>query len=402
MQPTISSLLGTPDGTSIRTEVVIVGAGPAGLAVAACLRRTRIPFVVLERGDRIAMPWHQHYERLHLHTAKVFSGLPDFPFPRHYPRYPSRLQVIDYLEAYTAHFGIRPHFDQHVISATYVAGEWRTATDDAIYLSPSLVIATGYNSRPYQPTWPGQARFDGPIVHTSAYRNGEPYRGKRVLVVGFGNSGGEIAIDLWEHGAQLVVLAVRGPINIIPRDLFGIPTLAFSIAQRKLPPRISDMLNAPLVRMRYGDLELYGLSKAADGPLTQITKRGRIPLIDVGTVRLLRSGNVKVRPGISEFTDRGVSFADGSTEEFDAVILATGYRPAVDAFLAEASTVTDEQGIPRVSGFETGWPGLYFCGFTVAPTGMLREIGIEAKRIAQAISRPDIRRQASISRYGRL
>jgi cation diffusion facilitator CzcD-associated flavoprotein CzcO len=208
-----------------------------------------------------------------------------------------------------------------------------------------------------------------------------------VLVVGFGNSGGEIAVDLCEHGAQSVALAVRSPVNVIPRDLFGIPATAFAIAQRKLPPPVADALNAPLVRRRYGDLARYGLSKAAEGPLTQIRMRGRIPLIDVGTVGLIRSGEIKVRPGISAFTERGVIFADGSMEEFDAVILATGYRPALDTWFAEAATVTDAQGIPRKSGYEAGVPGLYFCGFTNVPTGLLREIGIEAKRIAQAIAR---------------
>ena len=332
------------------------------------------------------MAWRRHYDRLHLHTAKAFSGLPYFPFPRHYPRYPSRLQVIDYLEAYAAHFGIRPCFGQNVVAVTHEAGEWRTVTEDAVYTSPNLVIATGFNNQPYQPVWPGQAQFDGPIVHSSAYRNGEPYRGKRVLVVGFGNSGGEIAVDLCEHGAQSVALAVRSPVNVIPRDLFGIPATVFAIAQCKLPPSIADALNAPLVGRRYRDLARYGLSKAAEGPLTQIRKRGRIPLIDVGTMRLIRSGEIKVRPGISEFTERGVIFADGSMEEFDAVILATGYRPALDAWFAEAPAVTDAQDIPRTSGYEAGVPGLYFCGFINVPTGLLREIGIEAQRIAQAIA----------------
>ncbi len=371
----------------IRTEVVIVGAGPAGLAVAACLRQAGVPCVVLERGDRIAPSWHRHYERLHLHTAKTFSHLPYFAFPHHYPRYPSRLQVIDYLEAYAAHFDIRPHFRQDVVAAQRVAGDWRITTDRASYLTSNLVIATGYNRCPYRPAWPGQPHFDGHIVHSSEYRNGEPYRGKRVLVVGFGNSGGEIAIDLWEHGARSIVLAVRGPVNVIPRDLFGIPAMALAIAQRKLPPRMADALNAPFIRLRFGDLARYGLRTAADGPIAQITKRARIPVIDVGIIRLIRLGAVAIRPGIAEFSERGVIFVDGSRDAFDAVILATGYRPALDTFLADAPSVTDEQGIPRASGYATALPGLYVCGFSIVPTGMLREIGIEAKRIAQALSR---------------
>jgi cation diffusion facilitator CzcD-associated flavoprotein CzcO len=396
MQLTSDCAPGIPGDAPIRTEAVIVGAGPAGLAVAACLRRARIPFVVLERGDRIAVSWHRHYERLHLHTAKTFSGLPYFAFPHHYPRYPSRLQVIDYLEAYAAHFDIRPHFSEQVVAAKRVAGEWCIATERASYVASNLVIATGYNSRPYQPTWPGQPQFDGHIVHSSEYRNGEPYRGKRVLVVGFGNSGGEIAIDLWEHGARSIVLAVRGPVNVIPRDIFGIPAMAFAIAQRRLPPRMADALNAPLVHRRFGDLARYGVRQAADGPITQITKHARIPVIDVGIVQLIRTRAVTIRPGITEFSARGVRFADGSEEAFDAVILATGYHPAIDAFLADASTVTDERGIPRVSGYATAVPGLYVCGFSIVPTGMLREIGIEAKGIARTLSRPLVTRTVAV------
>ncbi len=383
------SPMGSLADAFIDSPVVIVGAGPAGLAVAACLQRVGVPCVLLERGDRVGMSWHQHYDRLHLHTAKAFSGLPYVPFPRHYPRYPSRLQLIAYLEAYAAHFDIHPHFNQNVVAATHRDGAWWIMTTSTVYRSPNLVIATGYNLCPYQPTWPGQAQFVGAILHSSAYRNGEGYRGKRVLVVGFGNSGGEIAIDLWEHGAQDIVLAVRGPVNVTPRELFGIPATVFAIVQRRLPPRIADALTAPLLRMRFGDLARYGLRKAADGPLTQITTRRRIPLIDVGTVRLIRAGAITVRSGIVEFTDRGVIFADGSTDEFDAVILATGYRPALDTWLTEARQVTDEQGIPYTSGYETGVPGLYFCGFRSVATGLLREISIEAQRIAQAIARPN-------------
>ncbi len=191
-----------------------------------------------------------------------------------------------------------------------------------------------------------------------------------------------------------MVLSVRAPVNVTPRELFGIPATVFAIAQRKLPPRIADALTAPLLRLRFGDLARYGVRKAPDGPLTQITTRRRIPLIDVGTVRLIRAGAITVRSGVARFTDRSVIFADGSMDEFDAIILATGYRPALDTWLTPASTVTDEQGIPRASGYETDVPGLYFCGFRSVATGLLREIGIEAKRIAQAIDRSHSNRRS--------
>jgi cation diffusion facilitator CzcD-associated flavoprotein CzcO len=205
-----------------------------------------------------------------------------------------------------------------------------------------------------------------------------------VLVVGFGNSGGEIALDLLEHGAQ-VSLAVRSPVNVIPRELFGISILAISILENKLPPRLADAVNAPILRVVIGDLRPYGLRKLPHGTMTQIHREARIPLIDVGTIDLIKRGQIAVCPGIETFTEEGVSFTNGSQQKFEAVILATGYRPRVNAFLEGASDALDGNGTPTSSGGE-GLPGLYFCGYHVSPTGMLREIGLEAKRISAAIA----------------
>ena len=211
-----------------------------------------------------------------------------------------------------------------------------------------------------------------------------------MLVVGFGNSGGEIAIDLWEHGAQ-PSLAVRGPVNVIPRELFGIPILAIGILQRRLPPRLADALNAPILRVAIGDLKRYGLRQLPQGPLSQIQRDARIPLIDVGTLKLIKRGQISVYPGIERFTEDGVLFTDGQQGKFEAVILATGYRPRVNAFLEGASAAYDENGMPLSSGRETPLPGLYFCGYYVSPTGMLREIALEAQRISAAIARTRVR-----------
>ena len=136
-----------------------------------------------------------------------------------------------------------------------------------------------------------------------------------------------------------------------------------------------------------GDLTRYGLRKLPQGPISQIQGSARIPLIDVGTIELIKRGEVKVRPGIERFTENAVLFTDGEQEEFDTVILATGYRPRVNAFLEEALSAHDEGGTPLFSGPESPIPGLYFCGFHVSPTGMLREIAIEARKISAAIAR---------------
>ncbi len=363
----------------------MIGAGPAGLAVGACLRRARIPFTILERGDRIGTAWHRHYDRLHLHTDKAHSTLPFLKFPKGCPRYPSRGQVIDYLESYAARFELEPRFGQNVVAARREDGAWRVETADEAYRSRHLVVATGYTGEAIVPTWPGQDTFPGAILHSSAYRNGTPYRGQTVLVVGFGNSGGEIAIDLCEHGAR-PVMAVRSPVNVVPRDLFGLPILAISIPMSKLPARLADALNAPILRWKVGDIRKLGLTPASYGPLSQIYGKARIPLLDVGTLDLIRRGRVQVRPGIERFRGGNVVFSDGSQLACDAIVLATGYKPAVRSFLGE-SPALDDDGVPAVSGRESEVPGLYFCGFFVAPTGMFREIGIEARRIARAIDR---------------
>jgi indole-3-pyruvate monooxygenase len=367
-------------------HTIIVGAGPAGLAVGACLKQAKIPCLILEQTDKVGAAWHRHYDRLHLHTAKAYSALPFVPFPKDYPRYPSRLQVISYLEAYARQFQLKPRFGQQVITARYANNGWEVQTQDARYQALNLVIAAGYNREPYLPNWFGQASFRGTIMHSSQYRNGEPFKNQKVLVVGFGNSGGEIAIDLCEHEAQ-PSLAIRSPVNVIPRELLGIPILAIGVAQRKLPPRWADALNAPIVRAVMGDLTRYGLRKLPRGPVTQIQSDARIPLIDVGTIKLIKRGQIAVYPGIDRFTEDSVIFTDGKQGKFDAVILATGYRPRVNTFLEEDSTAYDENGTPLSSGHEMPIPGLYFCGYHVSPTGMLREIALEARRISAAITR---------------
>ena len=364
-----------------------MGASAAGLATAACLQRMREPAVVLEQADRVGAAWRGHYDRLQLHTDRARSGLPHRPMPGSYPRYPSRDQVVAYLEDYAAHFGIEPRFGERVTSIRRVAGSWRVTTTGSRYLAESVVVATGYTRVPNVATFPGRDEFAGEVLHSSEYSSGARFRGRRVLVVGFGNSGGEIAIELHEHGA-VPTLAVRGPVNVIPREILGVPILALGIAMRRLPAAVADALARSLLQVTVGNLEKLGLRRLPYGPNRQIRENGRIPLIDVGTLALIRQGAIAVRPGVERFTETGVAFSGGADEPFDAVVLATGYRPGLADFLEPASEVTGATGAPIASGRET-LPGLYFCGFYVSPTGMLREIAIEARRIARSIAATD-------------
>jgi cation diffusion facilitator CzcD-associated flavoprotein CzcO len=365
------------------SDAVIIGAGPAGLACAATMRATGLNVAVLEKADRVGAVWRHHYDRLHLHTDRNHSALPDMAMPPDYPTYPSRGQMVAYLESYAERFNIQPIFSVEVARIRRDGALWRAETPRGAFTAPIVVVASGIANSPYRPSWPGEEDYRGAAIHSSGYRNPAPYVGKRVLVVGFGNSGGEIALDLADAGID-VALAVRGPVQILPRDLLGFPILSWAILYRRLPARFVDIINAPILRLAVGNIESLGLRWAAKGPRQMVDEDGRIPLIDIGTLAKIRDGSIKIRGGIDCFVSDGVVFTGGTSEKFDMIILATGFRPDLRKLLPDVDGVFDRHGMPRVTGRPTEAPGLYFCGQITSPTGQLREIGIEALRIADS------------------
>ena len=364
-------------------ETIIVGAGPAGLACAAALDRAGGSVLVLEKSGTVGSSWRIHYDRLHLHTHRKHSGLPGRPMPDHFPKYPSRDQLIAYLEDYAAHLRIAPRFGTRVLRVTR-PGAWLVETDTSALTAANVVFATGIAGWPFRPGWPGLESFPGRIVHASEYANPKLFSGCRVLVVGLGNSGGEIAMDLCDAGVA-VSLSVRGPVNIVPRELFGIPVLTWAILQKPFPTAVVDALNAPLLRLTIGDLTKLGLRRSPKGPTAQAVEDRKIPLVDIGTVDRIRRGLIAIRPGLARIAGGDVHFADGASAPFDAIILATGYRPDLRALLPDHQDALDGSGGPLLCGQAIGHAGLFFCGQIPVPTGQLREIGIEATRIAATI-----------------
>lgn len=370
------------------TDTLVIGASAAGLAAAAQLRRRGLEFEIVEGDDRVGAPWRTRYDRLHLHTPRSVSGLPGLPIPRGWPRYLSRDQVVEYLERYAVRFELWPRFGERVTSVEPLARGWETTTTQGTWRSRHVVVATGLARVPVCPAWPGLERFAGPVLHSSEYRNGEPWRGRSVLVVGFGNSACEQALDLVEHDAA-AHLAVRSPVNAIPRDVFGaVPVLHVARLMRPLPSPLADKLSWPIVRLARGDLRRLGLRPLPYGPMTQITAHRRIPLLDIGTLAGIRSGRITVHPGIDHLRERDVVFTDGTTLQVDAIVLATGYRSGLEEFLPAWREVCDEEGFPLSSGAPSRLPGLYFCGMRILPSGMFPEIGLEAARIARSIEHP--------------
>lgn len=195
---------------------IIVGAGPSGLAVSASLSKYVIPSVILEKSDCIASLWQQKtYDRLKLHLPKQFCELPLMGFPEDFPKYPTKHQFVSYMESYASHFKIKPKFNQTVQSAEYdsASGFWRVRTQDSEYISRWLIVATGENAEPVIPEISGIERFHGPVVHTSVYKSGSDFRNQRVLVVGCGNSGMEVSLDLCRYNA-VPHMVVRNTVSV--------------------------------------------------------------------------------------------------------------------------------------------------------------------------------------------
>ena len=370
-------------------NTLIIGAGPAGLAVAGRLAQAGQPFTLLEAANQVGNAWRQHYDRLHLHTVKRYSALPHLPYPAHYPTYVSRNQFVQYLERYTTHFGIQPVFGQAVTGVHQQAGGWSVRTGTGSFSAGQVVVATGYNRVPHVPELPGEALFEGELLHSRAYRTGATFAGKRVLVVGMGNTGAELALDLCEQGAR-PFLSVRSPLHIVQRDTLGRPTQPTAIFLNKFPDRVYDWLAGLSQKLTVGDLSAYGIQTPPYPPSYGIRAFGRIPVVNVGTLEQLKAGTIAVVPGIAHLNAGSVTFTDGHTLPFDVIIKATGYRPGLSDLLGSdlSAQVLNPNGYPGGLWFnEPTLAGLYFLGFKTPLTGILHNIKQDSARIAAEIIR---------------
>ena len=244
-------------------------------------------------------PWRGRYDRLHLHTIRSLSHLPGYRIPREFGRWVARDQFVQYLEQYAAHHRLVPRLEVEATRIDRDDGHWSVRTTTGTIPARVVVVATGYTRLPQLPRWPGT--FDGPVIHSVEYRNPQPYRDQDVLIVGAGNSGTEIAVDLAEGGARRVRIAVRTPPNILRRDVKGFPIQLLGIVFRRLPPRLLDQLVLVLERATVPNLSAWGLPRPS-APFSQFRHTGTVPIIDVGFVDAVRSGVIEVVPGVPRST----------------------------------------------------------------------------------------------------
>jgi cation diffusion facilitator CzcD-associated flavoprotein CzcO len=368
-------------------DTLIIGAGPAGLAVAGRLRQLDIPFEVIEQTEKIAWSWHNHYDRLCLHTVKQLSHLPHLPFPEEYPLYVPREDLAKYYEDYAKYFNIRPHFGEKAVHVERLENnKWKVTTqNDNVFEVSQVVVATGINRVPFCPTWKGMDNFQGDIVHSRHYKNPKPFLDKKVLLIGMGNTGAELALDLAEHQVD-VSISVRSPVTIVPRDINGRPVQLTAKKLAKLPFGIGDWLGSQVRRFVIGDLTKYGLRVSNVHPAQQLRETGKTPVIDLGTVQQIKAGNIQIVDDIDRFYEQGVILKNGEQHKFDAVVLATGYRAQVEEFIPNTNNLLDRFNVPKSAVMSGEHEGLYFVGFdNYKLGGILGTIFTDSETVAQAI-----------------
>jgi hypothetical protein len=366
-------------------QIVVVGAGQSGLSAALSLKDLGLDPLVLERADAVASAWRGRYDRLKLNTWRAHSHLPDRPFPKGTPTFPSRDQVVQHLERHAAEDGIEFRFGIEVERIDRDGDRWLVTTREGNVRSRQVVVATGYENDPFIPDWPGRDRFAGEFLHARDYKRPAPFAGRRVLVVGPGCTGMEIAFDLAEGGAAKVWLSARTPPNVLLREgPAGVPGDVIGSVLLHAPVRFADWFANFGRRMDVGDLTELGLPVPEEGVFSRMYRLGVAPaIIDKEILGAIKSGAIEIVRGVESLDPRDVALADGATVEPDAIICATGYRRGLEPLVGHLD-VLGERGVPRALGPEPAAPGLRFVGYVPRPGG-LGYMAKEAKRAARLI-----------------
>lgn len=361
---------------------LVVGAGPSGLAAARALRAADVPFDVVERHRDVGGIWDLEnpgtpmYESAHFISSKTLSGFDGFPMPAAYPDYPSRPLVLNYIRAFADAHDLRPHIEFGIeITRAMPAGDgtWEVELrggDRRRYRG--VVVAVGHNWDPILPEYPGT--FAGEAYHSVRYRSPSEFDDKRVLIVGGGNSACDIACDAATR-ARRTVISMRRGYHFLPKHVFGKPTDAFFRSGPHLSPRIAQPMLTGLLKLLVGDLRRFGLP-APDHRVLESH-----PIMNTQVLHFLAHGDAVAKPDIVRLDGPRAHFRDGSSEELDLIVWATGYRPTIP-FLESALPARDGIGPALVGALFPGLPNLYVLGHFESDGGAYPLVSKQAELVA--------------------
>ena len=372
-------------------RVLVVGGGPGGLAVTHCLEKAGIAVRTVERHEEPAATWRGHYDSLLLFSSRRVSALPGRRMPRIDGRFPGRDTIVDYLVAYEKSLTTKVEHGVEVLRIERHYGGWLVETSKDVSWHPAVVIATGLQRDPKQPTWPGEDRFHGEVLHARDFRNGRAYRGKDVLVVGAGITGTDLAQDLVRNGAKQVRVAVRTPPLLLPVTVFGVSFQAFTQALKfsPLPEAFLETVTRPLIHKvfhrRYE--KRFGIPAPTYGGWETFAGNSGTVNFDRGGMKMIERGDFTLVPALDRFEDGEAILVDGTRAKPDVVIVATGQRPGLEPMVGHLG-VLNRLGRPVAHGAETPptAPRMFFVGFRVPPA-QLGDIRLDARAIAKRLER---------------
>ena len=381
---------------------MVVGAGAAGLAVAAALKRRGVDPLVLERSDRVASSWRARYDSLRLNTPRLTSTLAGYRMPRRYGRWPTRDDVVEYLGEYARRHRLRILFETNLRRVGRADGaeggsgaetaRWLLDTSGGEIVTRFAVLATGHDAEPRLPSWPGVEGFNGELIHSSAYRNPDPFSGRDVLVVSARNTGSEIAYELATRGRCRVWTAMRRPPSVFPREWPpGVPLNYSTVLLDWLPDAVLDQAGFLTQRLIYGNLAKHGIPRAPFGVQSATRKWHLSALVDAGFINALKDGKLELVAAVERFDGPEVVLADGRRLRPAVVIAATGYDRNLPGIVGHLG-VLDERGVPALNGTplraheHPRARGLYFNGYYTSAAGQLRFMRIDGRRVAREIA----------------
>lgn len=367
--------------------VAIIGAGPAGLSLARYLKKLNINYLQFEANDTVAGVWNidapnsSMYESAHFISSKTQSDFPGFPMPQDYPDYPSYKQIFTYIQEFAKKFNLIDNiqFNRKVTQARYNGKQWQLEVEDqqgniSTHQADALVCANGVNWFPSIPEFKGE--FTGEIRHSVTYRHAEEFKHKRVLIIGAGNSGCDIACDAAQM-ADYAAISMRRGYHFLPKHLFGIPTDVFDATGPRLPMWLKQMIMPLLIKLSIGSPQSYGLPK----PDHKIFATH--PIMNSQIMHYLAHGDIQVKPDIERFEGKQVIFKDGSSQEFDLVLLATGYQSRMPFLNEQEIEYKSQRPDFYLTMFSRSNPSLMGIGFFETNSAAYRLFDAMAHTISQ-------------------
>ena len=369
---------------------IVIGAGASGLAAAYALQKRGIAVRIIEKSSRAGDAWYHRHPQLHLNTHRHLSKLPGMAIPKTAGPFPSRDSIIQYLDDYAKRLAKQQHvsIDYGVIVERIGQSDsgWTIKTDKGVYTTHHVVVATGHDRVPHLPCWEGHKQFEKELIHAADLGDISRYRGKKILVVGAGNSGADVLNHLSTIDTDKLWVSVRHGPTVFPKRLFGVPVQRLSPVLARLSiPAVDRLLNLT-EKIAFGDLKKWGLHKHPLGGATRLAETGTSPAIDNGFIAALKAGKIEVVPEIKQFESAVVQLVDKQRIEPDIVISATGYRTGLENILGHLD-ILDDTGIPPIQGAEQlpDYQGLWFTGMRPRLTGFFLMAGDVAWEIAAAI-----------------